>query len=118
MDSNKDFTEILRFASKLDYGGCKFNGNVIDLMLSPDFIKDHMEKFTDFIYSSIKLGFFQMQMNVVSSRILIEAKEDPEAYPNLIVRVWGFSAYFNDLPEEYQDLLIERALRNEGKKAI
>ena len=118
LDSNKDFTEILRFASKLDYGGCKFNGNVIDLMLSPDFIKDHMEKFTDFIYSSIKLGFFQMQMNVVSSRILIEAKEDPEAYPNLIVRVWGFSAYFNDLPEEYQDLLIERALRNEGKKAI
>ena len=117
LDTNKDFTEVLRFASKLDYGGAKFNGNVIDLMLSPDFIKNHSDKFTDFIYSSIKLGFFQMQMNVVDSKTLIEAKENPEAHPNLIVRAWGFSAYFNDLPEEYQDLLISRALKNEGKLA-
>ena len=117
LDANKDFTEVLRFASKLDYGGAKFNGNVVDLMLSPNFIKNHSDKFVDFIYSSIKLGFFQMQMNVVDSRTLIEAKENPEAHPNLIVRVWGFSAYFNDLPEEYQDLLISRALRNEGKLA-
>ena len=117
LDTSKDFTEVLRFASKLDYGGAKFNGNVVDLMLSPNFIKNHSDKFTDFIYSSIKLGFFQMQMNVVDSRTLIEAKENPEAHPNLIVRVWGFSAYFNDLPEEYQDLLISRALKNEGKIA-
>ena len=112
LDTNKDFTEVLRFASKLDYGGAKFNGNVVDLMLSPNFIKNHSDKFTDFIYLSIKLGFFQMQMNVVDSKTLIEAKENPESHPNLIVRVWGFSAYFNDLPEEYQDLLISRALKN------
>ena len=118
LDSNNDFTEILRFATKLDYGGAKFNGNVIDLMLSPDFIKNHSDKFTDFIYSSIDLGFFQMQMNVVDSKTLIEAKENPEAHPNLIVRVWGFSAYFNDLPEDYKDLLINRALKNEGKLPI
>ena len=117
LDTNKDFTEVLRFASKLDYGGAKFNGNVVDLMFSPNFIKNHSDKFTDFIYSSIKLGFFQMQMNVVDSKTLIEAKENPESHPNLIVRVWGFSAYFNDLPEEYQDLLISRALKNEGKIA-
>ena len=117
LDTNKDFTEVLRFASKLDYGGAKFNGNVVDLMLAPNFIKNHSDKFTDFIYSSIKLGFFQMQMNVVDSKTLIEAKENPESHPNLIVRVWGFSAYFNDLPEEYQDLLISRALKNEGKIA-
>ena len=36
---------------------------------------------------------------------------------NLIVRVWGFSAYFNDLPEEYKEYIIERALRSEGKIA-
>lgn len=115
LDGPQDFTEILRFASKLDYGGAKFNGNVIDLMLSPNFIKNHMDKFTNFIYSSIKLGFFQMQMNVVDSKTLIEAKENPDLHRNLIVRVWGFSAYFNDLPEEYKDLLIKRALINEGK---
>ena len=45
--------------------------------------------------------------------MLIEAKTHPELYPNLIVRVWGFSAYFNDLPEEYQNLLIKRAIESE-----
>ena len=64
------------------------------------------------------LGYFQMQMNVVDSKTLIEAKKNPELHPNLIVRVWGFSAYFNDLPLEYKDVLIDRALRNEGKLAI
>lgn len=110
-----DYTEIMRFASKLDYGGCKFNGNVIDLMTSPNFISDNFDKFTDFISLSTKLGFFQMQMNVVDSATLIKAKENPKLYSNLIVRVWGFSSYFNDLPDEYKDLLIERALKNEGK---
>ena len=55
-----------------------------------------------------------MQMNVVDSKTLIEAKENPEKFPNLIVRVWGFSAYFNDLPEEYKNLLIERATKSEN----
>lgn len=114
-DANKDFTEILRFASKIDYGGAKINGNAVDLMLTPDFINDHFEEFTDFMISSIKNGFFQMQINVVSSKDLIEAKEDPESHKGLILRVCGFSAYFNDLPEEYQDFFINRALRNEGK---
>ena len=55
-----------------------------------------------------------MQMNVVSSKTLIAAKENPDLYPNLIVRVWGFSAYFKDLPEQYQNLIIARALESEG----
>ncbi len=115
LDNNKDYTEIMRFASKIDYGGCKFNGNVVDLMVSPSFINDNFDKFTDFLILSGKLNYFQMQMNVVDSKTLIDAKENPDAYPNLIVRVWGFSAYFNDLPLEYKNLLIDRTLRNEGK---
>ena len=61
------------------------------------------------------MGFFQLQMNVISSSVLIEAKQNPENFQNLIVRVWGFSAYFVELPENYQDVLIQRALQNEGK---
>ena len=63
---------------------------------------------------SIKVGFFEMQMNVVSSKTLIEARKNPDKFPNLIVRVWGFSAYFKDLPDEYKDYLIERALKSES----
>lgn len=109
------YTELIRFASQLDYSEGRFNGNVIDFMVTPSFIESNFDKFVDFIILSIKSGFFQMQMNVISSDILIKAKQNPKEFPNLIVRVWGFSAYFNDLPENYKDLLIERALKSEGK---
>ena len=58
-----------------------------------------------------------MQMNVVDSKTLIDAKKHPEKYKHLIVRVWGFSAYFNDLPDEYKMVLINRALASEGKQS-
>lgn len=54
-----------------------------------------------------------MQLNVLDSKTLIDAKRYPEKYAGLIVRVWGFSAYFNDLPESYKELLIERAIAAE-----
>lgn len=109
------YTELINFASQLQYNNHRFNGNVVDFMITPSFIEDNFSKMVDFLILSISLGFFQMQMNVTSSEILIKAKANPKEYENLIVRVWGFSAYFNDLPESYKDLLIERALKNEGK---
>lgn len=114
--SNEDcngFTEIINFASELNYKGSLFNGNVVDLMLSPDFIYNNLDKFVALLQMSIKAGFFEMQMNVVSSEMLLEARKDPDKFPNLIVRVWGFSAYFKDLPDEYKDVLIQRAQNNE-----
>lgn len=113
-EDNDGFTEIVGFASQLKYGAGRFNGNVVDFMVSPDFIHNNRDKFVDFLMACIRKGFFEMQMNVVSSRQLLEAREHPEKFPNLIVRVWGFSAYFKDLPEEYKDVLIKRALKNEG----
>lgn len=115
LDNNKDYTELMRFASKLNYDESKFNGNVVDFLASPDFINRNFDKFVDFLMLSMNMGVFQMQMNVVDSKMLIDAKNNPQNYPNLIVRVWGFSAYFTDLPPSYQDLLIKRAIENEGK---
>ena len=112
-EENKSFTEVINFASKMQYGNGNFNGNVVDLMVSPDFISNNKEKFVDFLMACIYSNFFEMQMNVVSSKTLIEARESPEKFPNLVVRVWGFSSYFKDLPEEYKDVLIKRALKNE-----
>ena len=109
------YSELINFAGKLDYFENRYNGNVIDFMVSKDFIENNFDKFVDFLMLSREAGYFEMQMNVTSSKILIEAKNNPDKFPNLIVRVWGFSAYFNDLPEEYKDLLIERALKTEGK---
>lgn len=108
------YTELLIFASQLDYYGHRSNGNVVDFFVSPSLINDSLDKFTLFILNGIKLGFFELQINVVDSKTLIDAKSHPGNFKNLIVRVWGFSAYFIDLPESYQDLLISRALQNEG----
>ena len=113
LDDNKDFTEIMHFASNIDYSGHKFNGNVVDFMVTTEFIEKNFDKFVDFLKISLNMGVFQMQLNVVSSKILMEAQKYPDRYPNLIVRVWGFSSYFNDLPIEYQNMLIKRALENE-----
>lgn len=116
-ENNNGFTEIINFATELKYDRARFNGNVVDIMTSPDFINNNFDKFVDLILVGIENGLFEMQMNVVSSDVLIEAKDNPEKFPNLIVRVWGFSSYFNDLPLEYKDLLIQRALVNEKKMA-
>ena len=113
-DNVDAYTELVGFASKLDYNDNRFNGNVVDFFVSPSFIEDNFEKFLEFLILSIKVGFFEMQINVVSSKTLIEARKEPDKFPNLIVRVWGFSSYFNDLPDEYKDYLIERALKREG----
>jgi formate C-acetyltransferase len=107
-------TELLSFAMQLDYSGNKCNGNVVDFFVTPTNLLEHMDKYISLIKSAFKGGVYQLQMNVVDSKTLMNAKLHPEEFPNLVVRVWGFSAYFNDLTEEYQDLLIKRALEQEA----
>lgn len=107
------YTEVVGFASQLKYDNQRFNGNVVDFFVSPDFINNNIDKFKQFLKGAIRSGFFQMQMNIMDSKTLIDAKTNPDKYKGLIVRVWGFSAYFNDLPESYKDLLIQRAISAE-----
>ena len=107
------YTEVVNFASHLNYFDGRFNGNVVDFFVTPSFLSGNADKFCLFMKNAIKCGFFQLQMNVMDSKTLIDAKAHPEKYAGLVVRVWGFSAYFNDLPESYKDLLIERAIAAE-----
>ena len=52
------------------------------------------------------------QGNVTGVQELIDAKNNPEKYPNLIVRVGGFSARFTMLNPELQDEIINRKRHN------
>ncbi len=54
-------------------------------------------------------GGMQAQVNVLDPAILLAAKENPDLYPNLLVRVSGYSAYFNDLSLEMKDEIIRRS---------
>lgn len=112
-DKGEPLTEIMNFESKLKFTGTSANANVLDVMVPSSLLKDNVDKFATYMMAGIKSGIFQLQMNVLSYAQLVEAKAHPEKYPNLIVRVWGFSAYFNDLPEEYKDHLINRAKQME-----
>lgn len=112
-DKQIPITELLSFAMQLDYTSNKMNGNVVDFIVTPAMLEENEQKFLLLLKASLGNGLFQLQMNVVDSKTLIAAKENPELFPNLVVRVWGFSAYFKDLPEEYKNLLIMRALENE-----
>jgi len=55
-------------------------------------------------------GGMQVQVNVLDTKMLQTAKNDPSAYPGLVVRVAGYCAYFNDLQPEVQDEIIERTV--------
>lgn len=60
------------------------------------------------VKSFIRHGGHQLQLNAINAETLKDAKKHPEKYPRLIVRVWGWSAYFNDLDEVYKDHIIRR----------
>jgi pyruvate-formate lyase len=56
----------------------------------------------------IDRGGHQLQLNAVNRDVLLEAQAHPERYGNLIVRVWGWSAYFVELDREYQEHVMRR----------
>ena len=56
----------------------------------------------------ITLGGHQLQLNTVNREELLDAKVHPENHRQLIVRVWGWSGYFVELDECYQDHVISR----------
>ncbi len=56
----------------------------------------------------VEKGGHQLQLNAVDVEVLKDARIHPENYRSLIVRVWGWSAYFVELSREYQEQIIRR----------
>ena len=67
-----------------------------------------VKKLGALVKTYIVLGGHQLQLNTVNREKLLDAKKHPEKYKNLIVRVWGWSGYFVELDECYQDHVINR----------
>lgn len=100
---------ILQSFAKIDYRRV-VNGGPITLELSDSVFRtaDSIGKVADLIMVFQKLGCQQLQLNTLNAADLIEAKQYPEKHRNLVVRVWGWSGYFCELSEEYQDHIIRR----------
>ena len=58
--------------------------------------------------ASTKSSMQSMQLNCTSKETLLDAQKNPEKYPDLVVRVAGFSAKFTSLSPEWQNEIITR----------
>ena len=106
-------TAVLNSALKIDH--LKTGGTLLNQKFTPDFFKDErsIRKLTQLIRSYFRMDGHHIQFNVVSADTLRDAQKHPEKYQDLIVRVAGYSDYFNDLGTELQDEIIRRTEHQE-----
>ncbi len=106
-------TAVIKSASKIDH--LRTGGTLLNQKFSPGFFEDEESyaKLTALIRSYFSLNGHHIQFNVVSADTLREAQRHPELYRDLIVRVAGYSDYFNDLGEDLQNEIIRRTEHGE-----
>jgi formate C-acetyltransferase len=71
--------------------------------------EEMLNEFVASVQGYFDKGGMEIQFNVTSSEDLKKAKDNPQAYPELLVRVSGYTAYFKDLNPQMQDEVIDRA---------
>ena len=104
-----ELTEALRFVAELDTRKIA-NSHALNLKYTPAKDPDQMiDKFAASIETYMKMGGLQVQFNLIDRATLEDARAHPENYPNLLVRVSGYTAYFADLNPHMQEEIITRA---------
>ncbi|MFZ5968313.1 MAG: trans-4-hydroxy-L-proline dehydratase [Bacillota bacterium] len=102
-------TAVIKSASKMDH--LKTGGTLLNQKFTPQIVQDQegLEKLKDLIRAYFKVDGHHIQFNIVSADTLRDAQRNPEKYKNLIVRVAGYSDYFNNLNKGLQDEIIARS---------
>lgn len=102
-------TAVLKSVSKLDKR-LTTNGGLLNMKFLPEFFKTQqgIDKFAQFLRTFVDLEIPHIQFNVVRKEDLIAAKENPQEYRSLTVRVAGYTAYFTELADELQNEIIAR----------
>lgn len=81
--------------------------------LDPTFAKmDNADIIMAIIKTHFKLGGTLISVNIMDKEKVLEAHKDPSKYPDLVVRVTGFTAYFCMLSPEFRQLVVDRILEN------
>ena len=85
-------------------------GNLLNIRLAPSVMasQDGIKKVMGLIQAFFAMDGWHVQFNVTSTETLLDAKKNPENYKDLVVRVAGYSALFNDLEEKTKDDIIAR----------
>jgi trans-4-hydroxy-L-proline dehydratase len=106
-------TSVINSVSKIDH--LRTGGTLLNQKFSPGFFEDEnsYECLTALIRSYFSMDGHHIQFNVVNVETLKDAQKHPELYRDLIVRVAGYSDYFNDLGEDLQNEIIKRTEHEE-----
>jgi len=100
-------TAVLKSVSKVD--PMKTWNHLLNQTVVPEYLTGHnAELFAQYLKTFADLGIHHIQFTTVGRDLLHDAQKHPEAYPNLMVRVAGFAAYFIDLDKNLQEAIIDR----------
>ena len=99
---------VIKSAAKIDH--LRTGGTLLNQKFTPSLLEDEkgLDSLVQLIRSYFRMDGHHIQFNVVTAETLRKAQKHPEDYKDLIVRVAGYSDYFNDLGEELQDEIIRR----------
>ena len=86
------------------------NGGPLTLEFASSIFADDssITKVAALIKYFVARGGHQLQLNAVNAEMMRDAQMSPEQYRQLVVRIWGWSAYFIELDKEFQDHVISR----------
>ena len=73
--------------------------------------EDAVGKIMALIEGHFQMGGTLVNINVVDREKILEAHKDPSKYPDLVVRVTGFTAYFNSLSPQFRELVVKRLIK-------
>jgi trans-4-hydroxy-L-proline dehydratase len=101
-------TAVLQTVSKIDH--IRTGGTLLNQKFSPSFLENDeaLDKMVSMVRTYFRMDGHHIQFNVVNAETLRDAQKHPEKYGDLIVRVAGYSDYFNDLGEALQNEIIRR----------
>jgi trans-4-hydroxy-L-proline dehydratase len=101
-------TAVIKSASKMDH--LLTGGTLLNVKFTPQVLAGEkgLDSLVHLVRSYFRMDGHHIQFNVVDAETLRKAQLNPEVYGNLIVRVAGYSDYFNNLSEQLQNEIIKR----------
>jgi len=99
---------VVKSLTKLDH--VKSGGTLLNQRFLPSLLKrdEDIAKLGKLIRSYFTLGGHHIQFNIVDTATLMAAQKCPDDYKDLLVRMAGYSDYFNDMNADLQQEVIER----------
>lgn len=82
----------------------------VQLEVDPGIANDEegIEKMAAMVKTLLRMGNTLLNINIIDADRILEAHKDPLRFPDLVVRVTGFTAYFSMLSPEFRQLVVDR----------